>query len=65
MNNKGDYMLSFILGLLIGIFIWMLIDEYVMRRNSKFPSDEEIIDMAKEHEERDQSPFFMNIKRRI
>tara|TARA_Y100000310_G_scaffold223124_1_gene224944 strand:+ start:906 stop:1067 length:162 start_codon:yes stop_codon:yes gene_type:complete len=53
MNNKGDYMLSFILGLLIGIFIWLLIDEYKMRRNSKFPSDEEIIDMAKEHEERD------------
>ena len=49
MNNKGDYMLSFILGLLIGIFIWMLIDEYVMRRNSKFPSDKEMEDMAKEH----------------
>ena len=53
MNNKGDYMLSFILGLLIGIFIWMLIDEYVMRRNSKFPSDEEMEDMLKEHEKRD------------
>ena len=49
MNNKGDYMLSFILGLLIGIFIWLLIDEYKARKSNSFPSDEEMEDMAKEH----------------
>ena len=51
-------MLSFILGLLIGIFIWMLIDEYVMRRNSKFPSDEEMEDMLKEH----KNDYSKNVK---
>ena len=49
MNNKGDYMLSFILGLLIGIFMWLLIDEYKARKSNSFPSDEEMEDMAKEH----------------